>query len=73
MQLVGGYLRNVCAALQGVALSGHRAGVLLCYDDADWASDNISRRSTTGGVVTLGGDVLSCLAKRQRSVCAVEL
>ena len=27
----------------------------LCYTDADWASDKTSRRSTSGGVVTLGG------------------
>ena len=38
---------------------------LLCYTDADWASDKTSRRSTSGGVVTLGGGVLNCWAKKQ--------
>ena len=41
---------------------------LLCYTDADWASDKTSRRSTSGGVVTLGGGVLNCWAKKQKSV-----
>ena len=39
-----------------------------CYTDADWASDKTSRRSTSGGVVTLGGGVLKCWAKTQKSV-----
>ena len=41
---------------------------LLCVADADWASDETSRRSTSGGVVTLGGGVLNCWAKKQKSV-----
>ena len=46
------------------------AGVPLSrpYPDADWASDKTSRRSTSGGVVTLGGGVLDCWAKKQKSV-----
>ena len=41
--------------------------MLLCYAEADWASDKVSGRSTSGGVVTLGCGVLSCWAKGQRS------
>ena len=43
-------------------------GELLCHTDADWASDKTSWRSTSGGVVTLGGGVLNCWAKKQKSV-----
>ena len=45
-----------------------RPGELLCCMDADWASDKTSRRSTSGGVVTLGGGVLNCWTKKQNSV-----
>ena len=46
------------------------AGILLlrslCYADADWPSDK--EGSTSGGVVTLGGGVLGCWEKKQRSL-----
>ena len=65
---VGRYLRK--ARLPGHRFPFHdpRPGELLCYTDADGASDKTSRRSTSGGVVALGGGVLICWAKKQRSV-----
>ena len=43
-------------------------GELLGHTVADWASDKNSRRSMSGGVVTLGGGVVNCWAKKQKSV-----
>ena len=45
-----------------------RLEFFLCYADADWASDKIRQRSTSGGVVILGVGVLNCWAKEQKSV-----
>ena len=64
-QRVGRYLRK---AWQGFPFHDPRPGKLLRYTDADWASDKTSRKSTSGGVVTLGGGVLNCWAKKQKSV-----
>ena len=63
---VGRYLRKAPVAWQGYPFRDPPPGSLLCYADADWASDKTSRRSTRGGVV--GGGVLNCWAKKQRSV-----
>ena len=38
------------------------------YDVLYLPTDKTSRRSTSGGVVTLGGGVLDCWAKKQKSV-----
>ena len=65
---VGRYLRKAPVAWQGFRFHDPRPEELLCYTDADWASDKTSRRSTSGGVVTLGGGVLNCWAKKQKSV-----
>ena len=65
---VGRYLRRAPVAWQGFPFDDLRPEELLCYTDADWASDKTSRRSTSGGVVTLGGGVLNCWAKKQNSV-----
>ena len=65
---VGRYLRKAPAAWQGFPFHDPRPEELLCYTDTDWASDKTSRRSTSGGVVTLGGGVLNCWAKKQKSV-----
>ena len=65
---VGRYLRRAPVAWQGFPFHDLRPEKLLCYTDADWASDKTSRRSTSGCVVTLGGGVLDCWAKKQKSV-----
>ena len=65
---VGRYLRKALDAWQSFPFRDPRPGELLCYTDADWASDKTSRRSTSGGVVTLGGGVLNCWAKKQKCV-----
>ena len=64
---VGRYVRSAPVAWKGFPFRGPRSGVLLCFADADWASEKTSRRSTSGGVVTLGGGVLNCWAKKQKS------
>ena len=65
---VGRHLRKAPVAWQGFPFHDPRPGELLCHTDADWASDKTSRRSMSGGVVTLGGGVLNCWAKKQKSV-----
>ena len=40
---VGRHLRKTPVAWQGFAFRDPRPGVLLCYTDADWASDRTSR------------------------------
>ena len=65
---VGRYLRKAPVAWQGFPFYDPRPEELVCYTDADWASDKTSRRSTSGGVVTLGGGVLNCWAKKEKSV-----
>ena len=65
---VGRYLRKVPVAWQGFSFYDPRPEELLCYTDAGWALDKTSRSSTSGGVVTLGGGVLNCWAKKQNSV-----
>ena len=65
MKRIGRYLRK--------APVDPRPGELLCYTDADWASDKTSRRSMSGGVVTLGGGVLNCWEKKQKSVALSSL
>lgn len=42
--------------------------VLDCCVDADWAGDPIDRRSTTGYVISLFGNVIDWKSKKQRSV-----
>ena len=64
----GRYLRKAPVAWQRFPFHDPRPEELLCYTDADWALDKTSRRSTSGGVVTLGGGVLNCWAKKQKSV-----
>ena len=70
---VGRYLRKAPVAWQGFPFQDPRPGELLCYTGADWASDKTSRRSTSGGVATLGGGVLNCRAKKQKKCCTVKL
>ena len=65
---VGRYLRKAPVAWQGFPCHDPGPEELLCYTDADWASGKSPRRSTSGGVVTLGGGVLNCWVKKQKSV-----
>ena len=65
---VGRYLKKALVAWQGFPFHDRRPQELLCYTDADWASDKTSRKSTSGGVVTHGGGVFDCWAKNQKSV-----
>ena len=65
---VGRYWRKAPVALAGFPFHDPRPRELLCYTDADWGSDKTSRRSKSGGVVTLGGGFPNCWAKKQNSV-----
>ena len=65
---VGRYLRKAPVAWQGFPFHDPRPEELLCYTDAGWAFGQDSRRSTSGSIVTLGGGVLNCWPKKQKSV-----
>ena len=65
---VGRYLRKAPVAWHNFPFHDPQPQELLCYTDADWTSEKTSRRSMSGGVVTLGGGVLNCWAKKQNSV-----
>lgn len=42
--------------------------IIDCYVDADWAGDNIDRKSTTGFVIRLFGNVVYWKSRKQKSV-----
>lgn len=42
--------------------------ILTCYVDADWAGDPIDRRSTTGYIISLFGNIIEWKSKKQNSV-----
>jgi transposase InsO family protein len=56
---------------------GHLQVDVCAYADADWANDKGDRRSVTGWVAKLNGDVVSWASKKQRTValstCEAEL
>jgi hypothetical protein len=41
---------------------------IAAYSDADWGGDHNDRRSTTGYIVTINGNVVSWVSKRQQTV-----
>jgi hypothetical protein len=45
-------------------------GGLMAYSDSDWASDPITRKSTTGYMVKLAGAIFSWNSRAQKSVTA---
>jgi hypothetical protein len=51
--------------------------VVEAYADADWANDKLDRKSITGWVAKINGDVVSWASKKQRTVaqstCEAEL
>lgn len=42
--------------------------IIDCYVDADWAGDNLDRKSTTGFVIRLFGNVIYWKSRKQKSV-----
>src|SRR5436190_6528558 len=42
--------------------------ILDCFVDSDWAGDNIDRKSTSGYVIRLFGNVVSWKSRKQASV-----
>jgi hypothetical protein len=62
---------------QSGSASEDEAIEVLAYADADWANDKAGRRSITGWVVKVNGDVVSWASKKQRTVaqstCEAEL
>lgn len=42
--------------------------VIDCYVDADWAGDNLDRKSTTGYMISLFGNIIYWKSRKQRSV-----
>ena len=51
-----------------VRVRGNEAGMLTGYSDSDWAGCKTSRRSMSGGLVTLAGGTLKAWSNRQASV-----
>jgi hypothetical protein len=75
----GGRREQPHSAVAEAGSRGHAAQQMsVCsFADADWATDKEDRRSVTGWVAKLNGDVISWAAKKQRTValstCEAEL
>ncbi|BBH07387.1 transposable element gene, partial [Prunus dulcis] len=52
----------------GLHLCRRPSNRLYAFSDADWAGDHDDRKSTTGYVVYLGGNLISWSSRKQRSV-----
>ena len=65
---VGRYLRKALVAWQGFPFHDPRTEEILCYTNADWASDKTSRRSTSGDAVGVTEtDLLLLLQKKDET------
>ena len=60
------YLKDTI--FDGLHFSSHSSLTLQTYSDADWASDPIDRRSTTGYCFLLGDSLMSWRSKKQTVV-----
>jgi len=63
----------ICRYLLGTAdyaliYDGKSNGGLIAYADSDWASDPITRKSTTGYLVKLASGIFSWNSRAQKSV-----
>jgi hypothetical protein len=63
----------ICRYLLGTSdyalvFNGPSNGGLMAYSDSDWASDPITRKSTTGYMVKLAGAIFSWNSRAQKSV-----
>lgn len=52
----------------GILYSGNHDEKLLGYSDADYAGDNVTRRSTSGFAFLYGNGIISWCSERQKSV-----
>ena len=54
--------------LQLIYFKDERAPPINCYVDADWAGDKIDRKSTTGFIIQVFGNIVVWKTKKQNSV-----
>ena len=50
-----------------------KVDILECYVDADWAGDCVDRKSTTGYIIKLFGNVIHWKSRKQGSVTKEEV
>ena len=69
LKRVARYLhRHRAVEFEYVQVRFDEAGLLKGYSDSDWAGCKASRRSMSGGLVTLAGSTLKAWSNRQASV-----
>lgn len=45
-----------------------KCDVINCYADADWAGDNVDRKSTSGYVISLFGNIIDWKSRKQKCI-----